>query len=92
MVRLAQLCDNFGVVGASSHMMSMKEPMCWVIHALGFWFVHFGVRLMCSEIAGARNAWADALSRDGLSLSGVNSQLERRVALSDLLDAPWSGS
>ena len=89
-VRLTQLCDNFGVVGASSRMMSMKEPMCWVIQALGFWSVHFGVRLMCSEIAGTRNAWADALSRDGLS--GVNSQLERRVALSDLLDAPWSGS
>ena len=90
LVRLAQLCDNYGVVGASSRMLSMKEPLCWILQALEFWSVRFGVRLVCSEIAGVRNEWADALSRDGLA--GVTAEHERRVSLAELLDAPWSSS
>ena len=88
--RLAQLCDNYGAVGASSRMLSMKEPLCWMLQALGFWSVRFGVRLVCSEIAGVRNEWADALSRDGLA--GVTAEYERCVSLAELLDAPWSSS
>ena len=89
-LRVPQLCDNAGVVSASSKMLSMKEPLCWILQAVGFWSVKLGVRLSCSEIAGVRNCWADALSRDGLP--GVSPALERRVDISGLLSAPWSSS
>ena len=72
---LPQLCDNAGVVSASSKMLSMKEPLCWILQAVGFWSVKLGVRLSCSKIAGVRNCWSDALSRDGLP--GVSPALER---------------
>ena len=63
-VRLAQACDNFGAVGASSRRLSMKEPLCWILQAPGFLLVHFADGLL----GGCRRMYllGRCTCRDGL--------------------------
>ena len=50
-LRLLQLCDNAGVVSASSKMLSMKEPLCWILQAVGLWSILFRAS-RCSQLLG----------------------------------------
>ena len=84
---LRQLCDNIGVVHATAKNLSQKEPLCYVLQALGFHSSRLGVSLATSHVAGVRNEWADALSRD--RLEGFNPSLRCSVDLCALLRAPW---
>ena len=63
-LKLAQLCDNFGVTYSTFKMLSMKQPLCFVLQALGFHCCRQGVALSCRHIAGCRNEWADSLSHN----------------------------
>ena len=88
--RVKQLCDNQSVVAATQSGLSQKEPLCYVLQAMGFHSSRLGIFLHCSRIAGSRNVWADDLSRDRL----VGFDLSKRVDVDilDLLRAPWRES
>ena len=63
-LKLTQLCDNLGVTYSTFKMLSMKQPLCFVLQALGFHCCRQGVALSCRHIAGCRNEWADSLSHN----------------------------
>ena len=87
-LRFAQLCDNQAVTFAALKMLSAKQPLCFVLQALGFYCCEYRVALSCSHIAGERNVWADCLSRDVVP-AGFNVELRRSLNIQDLLSKPW---
>ena len=87
-LRFAQLCDNQAVTFATLKMLSTKQPLCFVLQALGFDCCEYRVALSCSHIAGERNEWADCLSRDVVP-AGFNVELRRSLNIQDLLSKPW---
>eukprot|EP00435_Cladocopium_sp_Y103_P043837 s2142_g12.t1 len=88
-LRFAQLCDNQGVSHATFRMLSMKQPLCFVLQALGYYSCKHGVTLACSHIAGERNCWADGLSRGHIP-EGFLLEHQRTIDVVDLLEEPWS--
>ena len=62
-VVVRQRCDNLGVVGTSATGFSMKEPVAGVLQAAAVYCMRERINLRVSHVAGARNTWADMLSR-----------------------------
>ncbi|CAE7027690.1 unnamed protein product [Symbiodinium sp. CCMP2592] len=62
-VVVRQRCDNLGVVGAAAKGFSMKEPVAAVLQAAAVFCMRERINLRVSHVAGARNEWADMLSR-----------------------------
>ena len=87
--RMHQLCDNLATVAVSRKQLSMTKPLCYVLQAAGFYCCRFGIEMVCQHIAGVRNEWADALSRD--QLGGFNPDLRVNFDVAELLDMPWRG-
>lgn len=87
-LRFAQLCDNQAVTFATLKMLSTKQPLCYVLQALGFYCCEYRVALTCSHVAGVRNEWADCLSRDVVP-AGFNIEFRRSLDIQDLLSKPW---
>ena len=86
--RLKQLCDNQSVVSAAQSSLSQQEPLCFVLQARGFHSSRLGVFLHCSHIAGCRNTWADALSRD--HLDGFNPDKRVSLDILEMLRVRWT--
>ena len=84
----AHLCDNQGTTAASAKMLSLKQPMDFVLQALGYFCCRFGVALHMTDIAGERNIWADELSR-GAVPRGFAACNQRSLDLTDLLQQLW---
>ena len=85
LVQFAQLCDNQAVSACSVKMLSMKEPLCFVLQALGYWACRCSFQLQVSHIAGERNGVTDELSiPDYLRASNRQSP-----DVAELLRAPW---
>ena len=59
-LRFAQLCDNQAVTFATLKMLSTKQPLCFVLQALGFYCCEYRVALSCSHIAGETGRHAGA--------------------------------
>ena len=93
-IRLRQQCDNQGVVAGNAKQSSMKKPLCYVIQATSFWACKLGVALKLSHVSGARNVWADGLSRGpgkAPELWGsLNPANRKSFCAKALLHAPWS--
>ena len=92
-IALRQQCDNAGVVFSTKKSLSQKQPLCWILQALGFWSCKLGLVLKVSHIAGVRNDWADWLSRGRAknpefwdSLSADN---QHSLDLLEILQRPW---
>ena len=88
--RLAQVCDNEGVVWAAKKGMSTTEPLCFALQALAFWEHRFQVQARISHIPGEDNVMADALSRwkdrsKGKHLACLDAANERCVDMSRIL-------
>ena len=87
-VQFAQLCDNASVSSSVLKMLSMREPLCFVLQALGFWACRLGFHLQISHVAGVRNTLSNALSRDSIPADFVECN-RLRVCVKDLLAEPW---
>ena len=81
------MCDNSATVAVSRKQLSMTKPLCYVLQAAGFYCCRFGIEMVCQHIAGVRNEWADALSRD--QLGGFNPDLRVNFDVAELLEMPW---
>ena len=57
----ALFCDNFGVVGAASEGLAMKEPVAAVLQSAAAYCMREKIDLRVSHVAGMRNEWADKL-------------------------------
>ena len=55
-----------GAAATGRKQMAMSEPSCFVLQAAGYWCCKLGVALCPHHVAGERNVWADALTRDAL--------------------------
>ena len=75
-IALRQLSDNMGVVGASAKALSMRSPLTEVLQSLGLFSAQHRVQLHISHVAGARNEWADWLSRGAGCCPSFWSKLE----------------
>ena len=87
-VQFRQLCDNAGVTAASVKSMSQKEPLSFVLQALGYYCCKWNLTLHCSHIAGERNVWADRLSRNEIP-AGVDLRKRCFVDIMEVLQLPW---
>lgn len=87
-VRLSQLCDNQSVTHATMRMLSTKQPLSYILQALGFYCAQLGVVLACSHIAGDRNAWAHDLSHSSVP-QGFVPEHQRSLDVLELLEQPW---
>ena len=87
-VQFRQLCDNAGVTAASVKSMSQKEPLCFVLQALGYYCCKWNLTLHFSHIAGERNVWADRLSRDEIP-AGADLRKRYSVDIMEILQSPW---
>ena len=56
-------CHSEAVLRQPGRELSQKEPLCFVLQALGFHCCWLGVALSTSHVAGARNVWADTQQR-----------------------------
>ena len=83
-VQFRQLCDNAGVTAASVKSMSQKEPLSFVLQALGYYCCRWNLTLHCSHVAGERNVWADRLSRDEIPV-GVDLRKRCFVDIMEIL-------
>ena len=90
-LRLAQLCHNQSVTYSTFRMLSMKQPLSFVLQALGFWCCRLRVALACSHIAGERNAWADSLSH-GRMPAGFKVENRCSIDVRQVLQLPWQSS
>ena len=89
LVQVPQLCDNAGVASLSSKMLSQKNPLSYMLQAIGYFSCKLGVILQVSHIAGVRNIWADMLSR-GKVPEGFNMANRRCIDLATVLTEPWA--
>ena len=87
LLSLWQLCDNAAVAACSRKLLSMKEPLCFILQAIGFYCSINGVSLLSQHCAGARNEWADALSR-GRTV-GFDAAHECKFGVNAVLSRPW---
>ena len=62
-ISLRQACGNAGVVGASHKGLSLKQPLASVLQSMAVFACRRKINLRIAHVAGARNHWADALSR-----------------------------
>ena len=88
LVQFAQLCDNQAVSACSVKMLTMKEPLCFVLQALGYWACRYRFQLQVSHIAGERNSVADELSR-GRTPDFLQASYRQEPDVIELLQAPW---
>ena len=88
-IQFRQLCDNAGCAAANIKSLSQKEPVSFVLQAIGFYCCQWNLSLHCSHIAGERNVWADRLSRDDVP-PGVDLQKRRFVNIKEVLEKLWS--
>ena len=89
LVQVPQLCDNAAVASLSSKMLSQKNPLSYMLQAIGYFSCKLGVILQVSHIAGVRNIWADMLSR-GKVPEGFNMANRRCIDLATVLTEPWA--
>ena len=89
LVQVPQLCDNAALASLSSKMLSQKNPLSYMLQAIGYFSCKLGVILQVSHIAGVRNIWADMLSR-GKALEGFNMANRRCIDLATVLTEPWA--
>ena len=89
LVQVPQLCDNAAVASLSSKMLSQKNPLSYMLQAIGYFSCKLGVILQVSHIAGVRNIWADMLSR-GRVPEGFNVANRRCIDLAKVLTEPWA--
>ena len=76
-----------GVVHATAKQLLQKEPLCWVLQAVGFHASRLGVALATFHVACGWNMWAESLSRGGLT--GFNFNLQYSVDVFALLEDLW---
>ncbi|CAJ1333457.1 unnamed protein product [Effrenium voratum] len=84
---LRQLCDNMGVVCSTAKQLSLKEPLCFVLQAVGFHSCRLGLALSTSHVSGERSQWADSLSRG--TLESFNPERRSSLDICKLLEEPW---
>ena len=84
---LRQLCDNMGVVCSTAKQLSLKEPLCFVLQAVGFHSCRLGLVLSTSHVSGERSQWADSLSRG--TLESFNPERRSSLDICMLLEEPW---
>ena len=89
LVQVPQLCDNAAVASLSSKMLSQKNPLSYMLQAIGYFSCKLGVILQVSHIAGVRNIWADMLNR-GRVPEGFNVANRRCIDLAKVLTEPWA--
>ena len=90
-IALRQQSDNLGVVCSSAKGLSMKEPLASILQATAVFCMQEHLNLRLSHLAGARNGWADALSRgpshDTVFWSQLSPNLRRDVDWRSLMQA-----
>ena len=93
-VSLRQHCDNFGVVGASRKLFSTATPLCHALQGIAWECANSNCRLHLTHRCGARNDFADALSRvhDPKHMefaAQLDPQRCRSLNLKEFLNRPW---
>ena len=89
LAQVPQLCDNAAVASLSSKILSQKNPLSYMLQAIGYFSCKLGVILQVFHIAGVRNIWADMLSR-GKVPEGFNMANRRCIDLATVLTEPWA--
>ena len=93
-VEMAQQSDNMGVVGCAAKWSCSKAPLCFAMQSLAYQASSRGVRVSIDHICGARNSWADKISR--LSLpegkpfrNELDESKRHEVVLRKFTEEPW---
>ena len=89
---MRQLCDNMSAVGAINKLFSTASPMCWVMQAFAHYASRANAEVHVCHVAGARNEWADMLSRaaeysDFVNMLPPENKVE--VDVLQLLESVW---